>query len=312
MSPAVEKIKRIIACVAGVGLWTAAPVATAAAATVTPTTGATSISTTGATSAPTTGATLTSTNGSTSTPTTGATSAIPGSDWRIVVSPYIWAASLKGDAALAGRSTSVDVPFSDIVKHVDFTFMGNIAVTNGRWGAFVDVQHVETSQEESVGRQILGLDVRTKSLAAGAYFRAYEYALGGSTIYGTPRKFAIEPVVGLRWTHLKARVSGLGMSTRRRADWTDPFVGVRFLADLNERWNVAAEADVGGFGMGSRLSANAQAYLGYNTTLFDRAVVWRAGYRVLYQDYRTHDFTGNTFRWDVTQRGPVLGFSMYF
>lgn len=290
MLPAVEMIERNAVCLATMLLWLAVPTSGAA-------------QTTGTAAAQTTAPTATQTT---------AAAATPASDWRIVVSPYIWAASLKGDAALAGRSTSVDVPFSDVVEHVDFTFMGNIAVTNGSWGAFVDVQHVETSQEESVRRQVLGLDIRTKSLAAGAYFRAYEHDLGGLTLYGTPRRFAIEPVVGLRWTHLKARVSALGLSTRRRADWTDPFVGVRLLADLNERWNIAAEADVGGFGVGSRISANAQAYLGYNTKLFDHAVVWRVGYRVLYQDYSTHDFTGNTFRWNVTQRGPVLGFSMYF
>jgi hypothetical protein len=52
-------------------------------------------------------------------------------EWRVIVSPYIWAASLKGNASLAGFETDVDIPFSDTFDHLDFAFMGNVEVTNG-------------------------------------------------------------------------------------------------------------------------------------------------------------------------------------
>lgn len=234
-------------------------------------------------------------------------------EWSVIVSPYAWAASLKGDGSLAGFNTDVDVPFSDVFDHLDFVLMGNIEVTNGQWGFYFDAQHVRTSQDEELLDNEIGLKIRTTSLAAGAFFKAYEIALGGETAFGRPRTLSIEPTAGLRWTKLEADASVLGLSASKSADWTDPFIGLRINADLAERWNLFASADVGGFGVGSRLSVNAQAYLGYRTRMLGRPTILRAGYRALYQDYQNDDFTGvNKFRWDVNQHGPAIGLSMRF
>lgn len=72
------------------------------------------------------------------------------------------------------------------------------------------------------------------------------------------------------------------------------------------------EADIGGFDIGSKIAYSAQAFLGYRTFVLDHPTVLRLGYRVTSQDFETDDFTGNTFKWDVTQHGPLIGFSMQF
>ncbi|MDM9618849.1 hypothetical protein [Rhizobium sp. S96] len=237
----------------------------------------------------------------------------PEREWAVIVSPYVWAASLKGKASLAGFDTNVDVPFSEIFDHLDFVAMGNVEITNGQWGVYFDGQYVQTSQDEQVLAHEIGLDITTTTLSAGAFYKAYEWQLGGNTVFGKPQTVSIEPTIGLRWTELKADVEAFGLKTTKSADWTDPFVGLRVNADLTERWNVVAEADVGGFDVGSKISVNAQAYLGYRTMLMGHPTILRAGYRLLYQDYENDDFTGaNKFRWDVSQHGPVLGLSMRF
>lgn len=237
----------------------------------------------------------------------------PEPEWAVIVSPYVWAASLKGNASLAGFDTDVDVPFSEIFDHLDLALMGNVEVTNGKWGVFFDGQHVQTSQDERVFAHEIGIDIKTTTLAAGAFFKAYEVELGGQTVFGKPRTISFEPTVGVRWTELKADVSAFGVSSTKSSDWADPFIGLRMNADLTDRWNLFAEADVGGFDVGSKVSVNAQAYLGYRMEMFGKPTILRAGYRLLYQDYENDDFTGaNKFRWDVSQYGPVVGFSMRF
>lgn len=237
----------------------------------------------------------------------------PGPEWAVIVSPYVWAASLKGNASLAGFDTDVDVPFSEIFDHLDLALMGNVEVTNGKWGVYFDGQHVQTSQDERVFAHEIGIDIKTTTLAAGAFFKAYEVELGGQTVFGKPRTISFEPTVGVRWTELKADVSAFGVSSTKSSDWADPFIGLRMNADLTDRWNLFAEADVGGFDVGSKVSVNAQAYLGYRMEMFGKPTILRAGYRLLYQDYENDDFTGaNKFRWDVSQHGPVVGFSMRF
>ncbi|MGT2444255.1 hypothetical protein ACU4I5_17385 [Ensifer adhaerens] len=237
----------------------------------------------------------------------------PQGDRTVIVSPYVWAASLKGDASLAGFDTDVDVPFKDTLDHLDLALMGNIELTNGQWGVYFDGQYVRTSQDEELLSHEIGLDIKMTTLAFGAFYQVYEQELGGNTVFGKPRTLSIEPTIGLRWTKLEADVSVAGFNTSKSADWTDPFVGLRLNADLSERWNLVAEADVGGFDVGSKLSVNAQAYLGYRTEMLGQPTILRAGYRLLYQDYESDDFTGaNKFRWDVNQHGPVIGFSMLF
>ena len=237
----------------------------------------------------------------------------PEPEWAVIVSPYVWAASLKGNASLAGFDTDVDVLFSEIFDHLDLALMGNVEVTNGKWGVYFDGQHVQTSQDERVFAHEIGIDIKTTTLAAGAFFKAYEVELGGQTVFGKPRTISFEPTVGVRWTELKADVSAFGVSSTKNSDWADPFIGLRMNADLTDRWNLFAEADVGGFDVGSKVSVNAQAYLGYRMEMFGKPTILRAGYRLLYQDYENDDFTGaNKFRWDVSQHGPVVGFSMRF
>lgn len=232
--------------------------------------------------------------------------------WKVIVSPYVWAASLKGSASLAGRSTDVHVPFSDIFDNLDMAVMGDIEVVKGPLGFFLDGQYVSTSQDEDIFANEIALKIKTTSISAGAFYRVYEQELGGNTVFNEPRRFVVEPTIGLRWTKIEAELAALGRQVTKKADWTDPFIGVRLKTDLNERWNLAAEADIGGFSVGSKLSVNAQAYLGYRTFLFERPTTLRVGYRVLSQDYETTDFTGHTFKWDVVQHGPVLGLSMQF
>lgn len=68
-----------------------------------------------------------------------------------------------------------------------------------------------------------------------------------------------------------------------------------------------AAGDVGGFGVGSDYSWNAQAYVGYRMCLLRAPVILQAGYRALHQKYED-----GGFKWDVTQHGPVIGMMFEF
>ena len=235
-------------------------------------------------------------------------------EWLVLVSPFVWAPSMNGQVALGGVDAKADVGFREIFNNINRVFMGNVEVTNRTLGFYLDGVYAKTSQSERAYGQKIGLDITQSTLAGGVYYRVYEYALGGNTVFGEPRTWRIEPTAGLRWTRIttKVDIDPVGFSTKKKTEWTDPFVGVRMQADLTDRWTLSGEADTGGFDTSSKKTYNAQAYLGYRTFLFEHPTIVRVGYRVLAQEYRTRDFTGNTFKYDVTQRGPVLGLSMRF
>jgi hypothetical protein len=238
--------------------------------------------------------------------------AADGEPWSVTVSPYVWAASLDGKAALAGFRTHVDVPFSEVFDHLDFALFGDVEIRKGRWGVFIDGQYVKTSQEENLLSQELDLGVTTSRAQGAVFYRIYDSLQGGDTATGAPRRFTIDPMAGVRWNRLKAHVEVLGLTTSKKAEWTEPFVGVKSSWDVGQRWNLSGEADVGGFGVDGKKSANAQAFVGYRTYLLQRPSMLKVGYRTFYQRYDTGDFTGQTFRWSVTQQGPVVGLSMTF
>ena len=70
---------------------------------------------------------------------------------------------------------------------------------------------------------------------------------------------------------------------------------------------IIGEGNFGGFGVGSDFTWNAQAYVGYEISLFGRPTTLLVGYRALYQDYHHNDF-----EWDVTMHGPVIGTAVRF
>lgn len=238
----------------------------------------------------------------------------PASNWSVLVSPYLWGASLNGNMKLAGKKHKIDMPFSEIASHLDSVFMGNIELTNHRWGGYLDVVHVDTDQNEQVLGQAFNLAVRQTTVAAGGFYRAYEYELPGTTVFGEARHIALDPVVGVRWTKIGASVKNkpYGIRMSKEARWTDPFLGARLSIDLSTRWNWATLVELGGMDTGGKKSSNINTYLGYRAVVGNYPVIFRLGYRSLKQRYTSTDFTGHTFKYDIRQSGPVAGLTVRF
>jgi hypothetical protein len=87
-------------------------------------------------------------------------------------------------------------------------------------------------------------------------------------------------------------------------DWLDPYVGLRARYNLTGPFYVAAKADVGGFGAGSRVSVEAIGAIGCQ---FTRTVFAEAGYKYLYADYH-HD----TFVYNISNGGALLTVGVIF
>jgi hypothetical protein len=96
---------------------------------------------------------------------------------------------------------------------------------------------------------------------------------------------------------LPAEVSG-------RADWVDPFVGVRGRYQLSPKFYVAGKADIGGFGVSSNLVW--QVYGGVGWQMSKRTAL-ELGYKYFAVDYSDGGFT-----YDVANSGVMTAFSIKF
>ena len=120
----------------------------------------------------------------------------------------------------------------------------------------------------------------------------------------------LDPYLGGRYFYLDTEISGSGPAADLQGSesWLDPFVGVRTVCDLTSHWNLMVGGNIGGFGVGSDLSAEGLAAIGYRFH-FSRKVTGNvlAGYRAFYQDYSHQNFT-----YDATLHGPIFGLDITF
>ena len=226
--------------------------------------------------------------------------------WTVTMSPYLWATSLTGNTSSGGVDADVDLPFSDIVDNLAFGGMLAVDVRKGRFGVVFDGVLARQESESNIRRVELDVTIESSWLGVAPYYRVVDWTYRQSAS-GQPLRLVVEPLAGLRSTFFRVETDGTGprgngRQVDRSENWFDPVVGSRFAVDLADRWQVFGEGDIGGFGVGSDLAWNVQAFLGYETTILGRPTTFAAGYRALGQDYEKNDFV-----WDVITHGPVLG-----
>lgn len=229
--------------------------------------------------------------------------------WSFSVAPYIWGAGLDGKARVGQFDADVDASFGDILKQVNIGAMVLAEARYKRLGIFAHPFFIRT-RSDSDGAIDTELTNDTLIVAGGVSYRVADFALG-ELVEGQPVRIGITPYAGFRWTYLRLEVElkegsqpveGHLPQTDRSEAWIDPIFGSRFSLELTDRWILATAADVGGFGVGTDISWNAQGYVGYRSSLFGVPTTYTAGYRALHQNYDRNDF-----KWDVTQQGPILG-----
>ena len=90
----------------------------------------------------------------------------------------------------------------------------------------------------------------------------------------------------------------------RSFSWVDPIIGSRLFVRLTDKLSLQAQADVGGFGVGSDLTWSVLGTANYAFT--DRLAV-SAGYKRLDVNYKHYRHV-----YDVRFSGPVLGLTYRF
>lgn len=63
--------------------------------------------------------------------------------WQFTAGLYGYFATIKGTILSGTSSTDIDLPFGDLWDALKMAFMGELAVHNGRWGAFADTLYLD-------------------------------------------------------------------------------------------------------------------------------------------------------------------------
>jgi hypothetical protein len=238
--------------------------------------------------------------------------------WNIEFTPYFWAAELKGDATLRGRTGSVDASFSDILDNLDIAFMGRAEAWQGRWGLFFDGLYMDLGADFTTPRGLVSTDIDVKMtiLDFGIGHRLWDTAVGQNS----NQRLSFDLLAGGRYMNLDGEIDiktngpladiVAGRKFGRREEWVEPIVGGRLRWDLNNKLAAAVRFDFGGFdiGEGSNLTWNLLAGIDYK---LKENMSLKAGYRIFDIDYDSG--SGNKeFGLDAQFRGPIFGLTILF
>lgn len=242
---------------------------------------------------------------------------VPLSTWKFTFTAYGWATALDGSVGV-GRlpPANVDVGFDDILSNLKGAFMGAAFAQNGTFLFGADLIWSKLGQNVSfkIGDGPLA-DQRNGAVAKLDQTMTIATAIAGYRIPLGPPELELYGTVGARYQRLAASINVYRDDPRfdryasRSADWVDPIVGFVANYRINEKWYVNAIGDIGGFGVGSNLTAQALAAVGYNWTANVSTAV---GYRALYTDYEKANDRGGSFRYDTTMHGPFATLSFHF
>lgn len=269
----------------------------------------------------------------------------PASPWTFKVTPYGWYIFMSGQQTVRGRTVDVQTDTSQMFAHSQslIPFMGFFeARWHDRIELFVDVLYANLTADPGGTRGFhpepgisgsitasTSLDYETLTVQFGA---AYEVVKVGPTDTGGVGQTAFDFLMGGRYWLQKADLTlnlagTIGVSIgdlevsadRSRAfarsgsvQWVDPVLGFRVRHKLAANQNLSLEADLGGFGMGSRISAQAVGTYAYEFG-HTGSVAWSAvlGYRALYVDY-SRGSGNDLFHMNIVQHGPILGVTAHF
>ena len=227
--------------------------------------------------------------------------------WQFRLTPYIWAAGLKGDVGtIPGQpAVPVDVSSHQALEDLASGGMFSFDARKGRHGFLVDVLYTDVRSDFELLPAPIGLEMKAISkttIASLAY--QYEWYREDQTV--------VDLLAGARYWKVASTLEfsgGLGLLAGKRIDnsfsWTDPGVGIKARAPLGGgKFYVDGGAAVGGFGVGSKHFYDLNANVGYQ---WSKAIGTTVGYRMFDVNYEDGGYV-----YDVRQQGWQFALSWSF
>lgn len=226
--------------------------------------------------------------------------------WNFLVEPYALFPNMKGTTGVGTLpDAEVDADAGDIFSHFKIGALIYGEIANDKWAITSDLIYMKLAQDATPGPVINNGKVTMKQLA---------WELAGL------RKLTsmLDAGIGLRLNSLDVETNlvtnnivGGGTTARSKSltqTWVDPIIIARLKSDPGKKFIYQFRGDIGGFGIGSDLAWQVQAYAGYR---FSKLFQLTGGYRVLSMDYNTGSGE-DRFLYDMNTFGPVVRFGFNF
>ena len=214
--------------------------------------------------------------------------------WEFTLTPYLWAAGVKGSSSADGSDPP---PINPDYNFFSFDNLDGVAflqfdARKGQWLIHTDIIYVAFEDNFDVGPVNTNIDLAGSSIEFSAGFRPADWR-------------NTELIIGLRGLNLDVGiVLEPGSDGRDERTWVDPIIGIQHSQPIGDRWRLLGRLDVGGFGVASNSTLNAFVGTGYQ---FNNTFSLLFGYR-----YLSFKFEDEGFFADLEILGYGLGFEFNF
>lgn len=222
--------------------------------------------------------------------------------WHLSVTPYLWMTGIEGDVTVRGNTADVDVGFDDIWDALDFAGQVHIEAQKGRWGLLLDPTFMALSADEELNVADAEMEIDMWIVEFGGFYR----------IMDSPgfkdRPMSLDVLGGGRYWDMETQLDIGAISGDAHSNWVDPFIGLRWVAQLADRLLLHIRGDIGGFAVyddASEFTWNVYAGLGFNLS---KKMTLVTGYRALDLDREE----ANKLEADLTMAGPQIGLHIQF
>jgi hypothetical protein len=208
-------------------------------------------------------------------------------DWKFTFLLYGWLPSIDASATFknipppsGGGSISSSIDASELIKKLNFVFMGAFEVKKGKWGCFTDFMYLDLSDEGTVNVNPAsgpGVPINADNNLKGTVWTlAGEYAAVQNPsakldIVAGLRYVSMKPEINLKIDVLPPEIPGRNIS--KRIDVWDGIVGVKGSFALGKGWFLPYYADIGTGE--SKLTWQLLGGVGYRYKWFDIRGVYR-------------------------------------
>ena len=171
--------------------------------------------------------------------------------WQFGANIYMWMPTIGGKS---DSGDTIEINFDDILKDLEFTYMGGVEARNGRWHLTTDVIYLKLEQDNN-GKVTVPVGPGEADLKVDATVKLQSWVVTPAVGYSfiETEKVRMEVLAGARYLWLKPEldldVTGPLKSRDKKisdsGDVWDGIVGIRGNVNLDKNWYVPYYVDIG-------------------------------------------------------------------
>lgn len=210
--------------------------------------------------------------------------------WNVTLTPFFWIPWISGQIESNYLSQSFNVPISDLLSNLKMGFMMDAEVSKGNFFITPNYMYMKVGAEQVIRTSTIGNETAVAKpeliMNVAELMAGYKFWLN--------KKWSIDPYLGVRYNDFNTSIAVEGIldttSVEKRSIYWDPVLGFRVNFLPHPRVLLTLKADVGGFGVGSRIATSAGLTGGYAVSpLIDLL----AGFSIYAADFVNETKTGN-------------------